>query len=1003
MHRQVLVFTMLVILLTLSKSILYSQDLNYTHYTMESGLLLPSNEVYGIVFDQNKVLWAITDRGVWRYDGYNGRQFTVSDGLGENSNLRIFKSLTGSIWVSSMNNQLHHIMGDSVYPYPMNERIHEIAKSNGFIQNVTEKPDSSIYLCFNRPDLFYFKPGERPVQLTDQRRNHTGASLAIHYKPDEFYWDMIGYPHTDETIVSQAEPEGEWIYLTLGLKDPKYSYRKDLYPINKDEFLFIYSHRAFYIKNGHIKEEIKFQKDILSVFVDKKGNFWMGLDEGEGVIRFPQGSFKSSPEYYLQGESVSGIAQDHEGNYWFATTTNGIFEANTLDISIFKIASSDTKDNIITSMVSDGDYIYLGTQTGRLFKGSERDNRRYFFNEIPLPPVSGPIRKLIHTPENHLIVFKSSLMEIDTLGTYRGVKKILGYPFDYVRKPDGEWMASFTDTMEIIRKGRVLKRINTSAYGSKDLMPDGIPARMTRIRCMLLDSLGRIWMGSQSSGLYSTTDSVNFPWSKKNSLFARRTHDIIQAGKNIWVSIADYGLAVIQPDSTITRITQKDGLSSDIIDVLFAENEYVVWAGTNNGLNRITLQKDASGIKIENISYYTISEGLPSNRIFQIIKHKGNIWIATTQGAIRLNPEFTKPLEIAPQLEPGPLLVNGIPRELDSLIRLKPRENDLVFKFKAITYRMPRPLKYQYKLDGVDAGYIITTNLEARYPNRTHGKYVFHVNASYNGDFDPANEKIYYMEIRKHWYETKLLFALYGLILLGIGLLGFRMILRMTQRREFEKRQLLQAEKRSLLSQMNPHFIFNSLNSIQHFIIQHDEVQANIYLTNFSGLIRRILENSKKNLIPLHEEITTLSLYLSMEKLRFESDFEYQILKEGGIDYNETMIPPMLIQPFVENAIWHGLLPLKTKGILTISFIDQHDFFQVSIEDNGIGREKAMTLKGKKPNHLSSGIRNIEERIELLNKMNNKKIFLKISDLNRSDGTAAGTLVELFLPVDLKI
>jgi two-component system, LytTR family, sensor kinase len=110
------------------------------------------------------------------------------------------------------------------------------------------------------------------------------------------------------------------------------------------------------------------------------------------------------------------------------------------------------------------------------------------------------------------------------------------------------------------------------------------------------------------------------------------------------------------------------------------------------------------------------------------------------------------------------------------------------------------------------------------------------------------------------------------------------------------------------------------LNSIQHFIIQHDEFQANNYLTNFSGLIRRILDNSRKNVIPLNEEITTLSLYLGMEKLRFENEFEYQIIKDPRIDYTETMIPPMLLQPFVENAIWHGLLPLKSKGTLKISF-----------------------------------------------------------------------------------
>jgi sensor histidine kinase YesM len=140
-----------------------------------------------------------------------------------------------------------------------------------------------------------------------------------------------------------------------------------------------------------------------------------------------------------------------------------------------------------------------------------------------------------------------------------------------------------------------------------------------------------------------------------------------------------------------------------------------------------------------------------------------------------------------------------------------------------------------------------------------------------------------------------------------------------------------------------------------------------------------------------------------MEKLRFENEFEYQINKDSDIDYFETMIPPMLIQPFVENAIWHGLLPLKGPGLLTISFSDHNDLIHCRIEDNGIGREKAAQLKGKKEPHVSRGIQNIQERIDLLNKINKKKIYLTITDLRHPDGTPSGTLVELTLPIDLNL
>jgi len=523
---------------------------------------------------------------------------------------------------------------------------------------------------------------------------------------------------------------------------------------------------------------------------------------------------------------------------------------------------------------------------------------------------------------------------------------------------------------------------------------------MNRVRCLFIDSGSRMWLGSQNSGLFSSKDSVIFAWAKKDSLFGKRTHDIIQAGKNIWISIADYGIAVLRPDSSFIRITQAEGLSSDIIDMLFAESASVVWAGTNNGLNQITLNPGSQ--KPDSIQYYTMREGLPSNRIFQIIKHKGNIWIATTHGAIRLNPEFTKPLEIPPKLVPGPLLVNGKARELADSIILGPNDNNLVFKFKAITYRKPSPLKYRYRLIGADKDYITTNNLESRYPDLHYGNYTFCLNASYNGDFDQATEKTFSIQIQRHWYEKHFAWVLFGLLLSALFFFVFWLIFKAIKKRELEKRQLLHAEKRSLLAQMNPHFIFNSLNSIQHFIVQNDQFQANNYLTSFSGLIRRTLDNSKKNLIPLNEEISALSLYLNMENLRFENKFEFHIIKDNNIDYNETMIPPMFLQPFVENAIWHGLMPLKTEGSLIISFNLVDDYCQCLIEDNGIGREKASTLKGKKEPHISTGIQNVRERIELLNKLNKKKIHLTITDLRRSDNTAAGTLVEIVLPIDLK-
>lgn len=983
--------------LTLPKPSIHAQELNYTHYTVESGLQLPSNEVYGILFDRNDVLWATTDRGVWRYDGYTSRQFTVSDGLKENSNFRIFSDSSGKIWISSINNYLYQIIGDSVQMHPASENIHAFGHSSWYIQQIAENSDGSLDLSFNRPGLFRFKSGEKPVTLDQHLINHGDATVAIRYQPDAYIWDMIGIPDTSNHERTTVVSQNGWIYLKSALTDPKNNFRKDLCPIGENEFLFSYSRRVFHIKNGKLLGEQTFPNDVVALYADHKGNFWIGL-EGEGLWRFLNRDLSSVPTRYLSGETVSGITQDHEGSYWFSTTTNGIFQANSLEIAVFENLTGDAKDNMITAVTSDGENIYLGTQSGLLLKGKELRNQQFDFHPIPIPPVDGPIRKLFVTPENHLIVFSSILMEIDTLGRFQGIRKIPYFPFDYVRKKSGEWLVSFTSDIEVIRKDRVIRKWNRETI--EKLFPgQNLAPAMNRVRSMFLDSGGRFWLGSQHAGLFSSRDSVIFPWVKKDSLFGKRTRAITQAGEDIWVSLADHGLAVIRPDSSYLRITQQDGLSSDIIDVLFAENDTTVWAGTNNGLNRITLKQGSQ--KAGPIAYYTMREGLPSNRIFQIIKHKNNIWAGTTVGVIRLSPEFTKPLEIQAKLVPGPLVVNGKPMELMDAIVLGPNDNDLIFYYKAISYRNPRTLRYQYRLIGLDNAYTITNTPETRYPDLPYGNYTFCLNASYTGVFDPASERKFSILIQRHWYETRLAKIAYVLLSIALVFMVFLLILKSAKMRELEKRQLLQAEKRSLLSQMNPHFIFNSLNSIQHFIVQNDQFQANNYLTGFSGLIRRILENSNKTLIPLNEEISSLSLYLNMEKLRFENRFDYRIIKDNQMDYYETMIPPMLIQPFVENAIWHGLMPLKKKGLLTISFSCKDGFYYCRIEDNGIGRDKAQLMNRKKEPHLSTGIQNVQERIELLKKMNKKKIILSITDLRRPDGTASGTLVELVLPIDL--
>jgi sensor histidine kinase YesM len=230
------------------------------------------------------------------------------------------------------------------------------------------------------------------------------------------------------------------------------------------------------------------------------------------------------------------------------------------------------------------------------------------------------------------------------------------------------------------------------------------------------------------------------------------------------------------------------------------------------------------------------------------------------------------------------------------------------------------------------------------------------------------------------------------------GGVGMYVYLRGQRRKHDLEMRIVRSEQKALLAQMNPHFLFNALNSVLHFIIENEKKTAVGYLTKFSSLIRRILEGSNRNLVNLEEELSAIRLYLELEKLRFGEKFEYSLSVNPAINPAETQIPSMLIQPFLENALWHGLATKPEGGRLDIQFeLDQAAMVCV-IEDNGIGREQSRLINAKRRGHTSTGLQNVQERINLLNQLHKRYISLEITDLADAENKPCGTRVTLVFP-----
>ena len=213
------------------------------------------------------------------------------------------------------------------------------------------------------------------------------------------------------------------------------------------------------------------------------------------------------------------------------------------------------------------------------------------------------------------------------------------------------------------------------------------------------------------------------------------------------------------------------------------------------------------------------------------------------------------------------------------------------------------------------------------------------------------------------------------------------------------EQQTTELEMQALRAQMNPHFIFNSLNSINRFILQNNRAQASEFLTKFSKLVRMILQNSQSSLITLESELEALKLYLEMESLRFNYHFSYKISIPDDLDISVLKVPPLIIQPYVENAIWHGLMPKEEKGQLGIDVSQENNFLFLKITDDGIGRKRAATQADKSvTKHKSMGLRITADRIAIIQNSKGNESPIMINDLVDTDGNATGTEVIIKMP-----
>ncbi len=532
-----------------------------------------------------------------------------------------------------------------------------------------------------------------------------------------------------------------------------------------------------------------------------------------------------------------------------------------------------------------------------------------------------------------------------------------------------------------------------------------------RLNNFFEDSRGNVWFQrSNGLGVYvAEKDSLlNFIYAKneKNSFPTAHSFAEDKTGR-IWIASADgwmgYSLANDPARGVVYKFNIRDRGMLNYIQKLATDKNGEVWGYNSKQLVKI----NANDLSFTTYSFqYGVDEAdffhfsfLPSGEI--IFGGRNDIVIANP-AELKRNTELPVPYITEMQVLNKPFrFANGSP------VSLKYKQNFFSIGFSAQAYTMAKDVKFRYRLFDFDEWTEGTGRRFANYTNVPGGDYVFQLQAANNEGI--WNEKIVEMPIHigtpywlTWWFITIVAIvtsmAAYWLYRYRVDQVKKKQRLKS----EYEKK-LANVEMSALLAQMNPHFLFNSLNSIDSYIIRNESKKASEYLNNFARLMRLILQNSRSNYINLKDELEALDLYMQMESLRFKNKFNYSIAVDENVETSSIVIPPMLIQPYVENAIWHGLMHKTngTEGLVKINISKNADDLLCVIEDNGIGRKKATELKEQKQkNHKRSmGMQITQDRIEIINKLYNMNASINIYDMEDELGNAKGTKVELIIPV----
>jgi two-component sensor histidine kinase len=960
-------------------------------YQVVGADFLEGKDIYSLLEGENKNLWIGTDEGLIRYDGKRFRTYSHPQ-LKNNSVFGLCNNSQGDVFYANFSGQIMRVHHDSLELY-------------------YELPDSMVVKGIdieidNRDELLIYC--RQIVRIDAQKKLHYIYAAVTHLYAGKFAKcpdQSIGFSLGHNKIVAYWK-DGvltQKPYKTLPVLNEKgkNEINVDLYHNGQEELLMSRDDTIFYIKQGDV-----FVKKILphtgsrllDVAFTSNNTIWASqFDKGTFRVNNRTGQVDTTrlfPDYY-----ISYVLEDSEGNIWLGTFKKGLLRIPNLDLLDFRNHAFIKNNPIKHLSAGEGDTLYAISDKELIYQIAPNAQ---ISSLITSPTKSSHFLQYI--PHSKRLYFDNHYYDLTTQKLYLrrmvAFKDLQFLPPNNLLFSDFAGMQVYSTNEQEATLGGALEQY--SKLNTKRLRKGGL----AKVSIDLINSLHyqttkkRFWLGTNKTLIVlQNGDSLHIKY-QGNPIVATQitswqdtTYVSTANGVLKFVGTSCQGLLASTNAPVLRRVYQME-----------QRQGYLYIAGVG-GLQRINL---ATGIA----QTIDVSDGLLSDKVLEFVLLQSHIAILTSQGLQKIPYGLLEQPLADLKVEVESIHIGGKKVNPYENGQFAYHENELKVALDLPYFRARSVLNCRYRLLGLgkeDWKKLPTTQHIIVYNSLGKGEYTLEIEVKDNKRLKGEITQ-YSFQIAPPFWETWWFVLLCILAVAGVVSLFFLMRIRIIQRQNtllLEKRaiekQLVESQQTALRSQMNPHFLFNALNSIQEMIIVNDKNTASTYLGKFADLMRLYLNQSREESITLSEELEALGLYLELEQVRFEENLEVELVVAPNVHPDGVTLPPMLVQPYVENAFKHGLLHQSGHRKLYIEFsIDKKkELFCCLVQDNGVGRARSAEIRrAQHRQHTSFASSATQRRLELLNYNLQKPIKAQIEDLKDKEGKAIGTAVYLFIPLD---